>query len=50
VAKGLPNTPKARAQHERAKNRAVRFMRQDLKRLNLDKKFRVSSKEIGGTR
>ena len=47
VAKGLPNTPKARAQHERAKNRAVRFMRQDLKRLNLDKQFRVSSKELG---
>ena len=48
VARGLPNTPKARAQYDRAKNRAVRFMRRDLKRLNLDEQFRVSSKEVGG--
>jgi hypothetical protein len=50
VAKGLPALPKARTQYERAKNRAVRFMRRDLERLNLDKQYRVSSKEIGGTR
>ena len=50
VAKGLPATPKARAQYERAKNRAVRVMRRDIERLGLDKQYRVSSKEIGGTR
>ena len=50
VAQGLPNTPKAKARYERAKNRAVGFMRRDLKRLGLDKQFRVSPKEIGGTR
>ena len=48
VAKGLPNTPKARAQYERAKSRAVRFMRRDLERRGLDKQFRVSPKEVGG--
>ena len=48
VARGLPNTPLARARHERAKDRAVRFMRRDLDRLGLDKQFRVSSKEVGG--
>jgi hypothetical protein len=50
VAKGLPAIPKARTQYDRAKERAVRFMRRDLERLNLDKQYRVSSKEIGGTR
>jgi virulence factor Mce-like protein len=49
VAKGLPNTPKARARYERAKQRAVRFMRRDLERMNLDSLFRVSDREIGGT-
>jgi phospholipid/cholesterol/gamma-HCH transport system substrate-binding protein len=47
VAKGLPSTPKARAAHERAKNRAVRFLRRDLERLDLDEQYRVSPKEIG---
>jgi phospholipid/cholesterol/gamma-HCH transport system substrate-binding protein len=47
VAKGLPGTPKARTQYERAKNRAVRFMRRDLERRGLDKQFRVSAKEVG---
>ena len=50
VARGLPNTPKARRQYERAKQRAVRFMRRDLERMNLDSLFRVSDREIGGTR
>jgi phospholipid/cholesterol/gamma-HCH transport system substrate-binding protein len=48
VARGLPATPKAQAQHERAKNRAVRFMRRDVQRLKLP--YRVSSKEVGGSR
>jgi virulence factor Mce-like protein len=48
VAQGLPNTPKAKLQHERAKNRAVRFMRRDIERLKLP--YRVSSKEVGGSR
>ena len=48
VARGLPNTPEARERYERAKSRAVRFMRQDLERRDLDKQFRVSSKEVGG--
>ena len=47
VARGLPNTPEARSRYERAKDRAVRFMRQDLERTGLDKQFRVSSREIG---
>ena len=47
VARGLPNTPKARARYERAKQRAVRWMRRDLRRLGLDRQFRVSSKELG---
>jgi hypothetical protein len=50
VAKGMPSTPKAQAQYERAKGRAVRFMRRDLERMNLDRLFRVSDREIGGTR
>jgi virulence factor Mce-like protein len=48
VAKGLPNTPKARARYERAKNVAVRDLRRDLEELNLDKQYRVSPKLIGG--
>jgi virulence factor Mce-like protein len=47
VARGLPNTRQARTRYERAKNRAVGFMRRDLKRMNLDKQFKVSSKEVG---
>jgi virulence factor Mce-like protein len=50
VAKGLPNTPEAHARYERAKNRAVRFLRRDLERLDLDEQYRVSPKEIGGGR
>jgi hypothetical protein len=50
VARGLPNTPKARRQYERAKQRAVRFMRRDLERMDLDRLFRVSDREIGGSR
>jgi virulence factor Mce-like protein len=49
VAKGLPNTPKAKLRYEQAKQRAVRFMRRDLERMNLDRLFRVSDKEIGGS-
>jgi virulence factor Mce-like protein len=47
VARGLPNTRAAHTRYERAKNRAVGFLRRDLKRLRLDKQFKVSSKEIG---
>jgi phospholipid/cholesterol/gamma-HCH transport system substrate-binding protein len=50
VARGLPNTTAARSRYERAKNRAVRFLRNDLERIGLDKQFKVSSKEVGGTR
>jgi phospholipid/cholesterol/gamma-HCH transport system substrate-binding protein len=50
VAKGLPNTPKAKLESQQALNRAVRFMRKDLRREGLDKQFRVSPREIGGTR
>jgi phospholipid/cholesterol/gamma-HCH transport system substrate-binding protein len=46
VAKGLPNTPKARARYQRAKERAVGFMRKDLKRLGLDRQFKVTDREI----
>jgi phospholipid/cholesterol/gamma-HCH transport system substrate-binding protein len=46
VAKGLPNTPKARARYARARERAVDFMRKDLKRLGLDKQYRVSDREV----
>ncbi|HEX8053418.1 MAG TPA: hypothetical protein VF517_10530, partial [Thermoleophilaceae bacterium] len=47
VARGLPNTRAARTRYERAKTRAVGFMRRDLKRMSLDKQFKVSSREIG---
>jgi virulence factor Mce-like protein len=50
VARGLPNTPKARLENQRALARAVGFMRKDLRRQGLDKQFRVSPKEVGGTR
>ena len=50
VARGLPDTPKARTRYERARERAVGLMRRDLKRLGLDRQFRVSPKEVGGTR
>ena len=49
VARGLPDTPKAHRQYERAKDRAVRFMRRDIERMNLDSLFRVSDREIGGS-
>ena len=48
VARGLPNTPKAEARFEKAKNRAVRWLRRDLERLNLDEQYRVSPKLVGG--
>ena len=47
VATGLPNTPKARARYERAKQRAVGFMKKDLKRMGLSGQFRVSDREVG---
>jgi virulence factor Mce-like protein len=50
VARGLPNTPKARTRYERAKGRAVGFLRRELKRTRLDHLYRVSDKEIGGKR
>jgi hypothetical protein len=49
VAKGLPKTAEARARFERAKNRAVRGLRTDLERLNLDEQLKVSPKLIGGS-
>jgi len=48
VATGLPDTPKAKARYEQAKNRAVRWLRRDLERLNLDDQFKVSPKLKGG--
>jgi virulence factor Mce-like protein len=47
VATGLPDTPKAKARYEQAKNRAVRWLRRDLERLNLDDQFKVSPKLKG---
>jgi hypothetical protein len=42
----LPATPKARARYKRAEERAVGFMRKDLKRLGLSRQFKVSDREI----
>jgi phospholipid/cholesterol/gamma-HCH transport system substrate-binding protein len=50
VARGLPSTPKARKRYDDARNRAVGVMRRDLKRVGLDKQYRVSPKEVGGRR
>jgi virulence factor Mce-like protein len=41
VAQGLPDTPKARTRYELAKYRAIRWLRGDLRRLGLDKQFRL---------
>jgi phospholipid/cholesterol/gamma-HCH transport system substrate-binding protein len=46
VAQGLPDTPEARKRYERAKLRAVRWLRGQLKRQGLDDKYRVSSREV----
>jgi phospholipid/cholesterol/gamma-HCH transport system substrate-binding protein len=45
VARGLPNTPKARARYERAKRVAVRWLRRQLRREGLADEFRVRLKE-----
>jgi virulence factor Mce-like protein len=45
VAKGMPATPKAQARYRRAKERAVDFVRHDLKRIGLDRRYRVTDRE-----
>jgi phospholipid/cholesterol/gamma-HCH transport system substrate-binding protein len=45
VSRGLPNTPEARKRYERAKLRAIRFLKRQLRREGLEDEYKVRREE-----